>query len=156
MPPGAPELLHEVDRLLARRYGTPRLGNKRNPVSELVYIVLSARTRGAEHEAFYRRLRRAFPMSEQARDARTSEIERVIHDAGLSRIKARQIKSMLRRIARAGASPIATNWPRAKLLSSRIAVGLGFAGVFAKRLAKPSRLVYRLRASVIPRETPAP
>lgn len=96
----APELLREADRLLARRHGTPRLGNKRNPISELVYIVLSARTRGVEHQAFYRRLRRAFPRWEQVRDARTRDIERVIHDAGLSNIKARQIKSILRRITR--------------------------------------------------------
>lgn len=100
MRPDAPRLLRKIDRLLAGRYGTPRLGNKRNPVSELIYIVLSARTRGAEHEAFYRRLRRAFPTWEQVRDARTIKIERVIHDAGLSRIRARQIKSILHRITR--------------------------------------------------------
>ena len=96
----APELLRKVDRLLAHRYGTPRLGNKRHPISELVYIILSARTRGVEHEAFYRKLRRAFPTWEAVREAPTRDIERVIHDAGLSRIKARQIKSILRKITR--------------------------------------------------------
>lgn len=91
----ATALLRKADRLLAARYGTPRLGNKRHPISELVYIILSARTRGFEHEAFYRRLRSSFPTWEAVRDARESAIERVIHDAGLSRIKARQIKALL-------------------------------------------------------------
>lgn len=96
----ASKLLRRVDRLLRARYGSPRLGNKRHPISELVYIILSARTRGVEHEAFYRRLRRTFPRWEAARDAPTRQIEHVIHDAGLSRIKARQIKSILRTITR--------------------------------------------------------
>lgn len=99
MPPAA-QLLRKIDRLLARRYRTPRLGNKRHPISELVYIILSVRTRGVEHEAFYRKLRRAFPTWEAVRDAPTRDIERVIHDAGLSRIKARQIKAILRKLTR--------------------------------------------------------
>lgn len=92
-------LLRQVDRLLARRYGSPFLGNKRNPISELVYIILSARTRGAEHEAIYCRLRRTFRTWEVVRDAPISAIERVIHDAGLSRIKARQIKALLQQLS---------------------------------------------------------
>jgi endonuclease III len=74
-------LLRTADRLLGARHGTPFLGNKRHPVSELVYIILSARTRGVEHEAFYRRLRRSFRTWEAVRDANIAAIERVIHDA---------------------------------------------------------------------------
>jgi endonuclease-3 len=91
-------LLRDVDRLLADRYGTPRLGNKHHPVSELVFIILSARTRGREHESAYRRLRRRFRTWEAVRDARTSDVERTIRDAGLSVIKAHQIKGLLRRL----------------------------------------------------------
>jgi len=92
--------LRQADRLLRIRYGTPRLGNKRNPISELVFIILSARTRGKHHEAIYRKLRRRFVTWENVRDARLQEIERVIRDAGLSRVKARQIKALLRRLSR--------------------------------------------------------
>jgi endonuclease III len=91
-------VLREANRRLARQYGTPRLGNKRHPISELVFIILSARTRGEHHEAIYRRLRRAFETWEAVRDASIDEIERVIHDAGLSRIKANQIKTLLQRL----------------------------------------------------------
>jgi endonuclease-3 len=93
-------LLREANRLLEIRYGTPRLGNKRHPVSELVFIILSARTRGRHHEAIYRALRRRFRGWEAVRDAPVREIERVIHDAGLSRIKARQIKALLRQLSK--------------------------------------------------------
>lgn len=93
-------ILREANRLLEARYGTPRLGNKRHPVSELVFIILSARTRGHHHEKIYRDLRRRFPSWEAVRDAPLREIELVIRDAGLSRIRARQIKTLLRRLTR--------------------------------------------------------
>ena len=92
-------ILREANRLLKRRYETPKLGNKRHPVSELIFIILSARTRGRHHEAIYRKLRRHFRTWEAARDASVTEIERIIHDAGLSRIKARQIKRLLHRLS---------------------------------------------------------
>lgn len=93
-------ILRSANRLLEARYGTPRLGNKRHPVSELVFIILSARTRGRHHERAYRELRRRFPRWEAVRDAPVREIEPVIRDAGLGRIKARQIKTLLRRITK--------------------------------------------------------
>jgi endonuclease III len=92
--------LRAADQLLRKRYGTPRLGNKRNPISELIFIILSARTRGKHHEIFYRRLRRHFGSWDRVRDARVGEIERVIRNAGLSRIKARQIKGVLTKITK--------------------------------------------------------
>lgn len=60
-----------------------------------MFIILSARTRGRHHEATYRKLRRRYPKWEAVKDARVSDIERAIHDAGLSRVKARQIKALL-------------------------------------------------------------
>jgi endonuclease-3 len=74
------------------------LGNRRHPVSELVFIILSARTRGQNHEAAYRRLRRRFPAWEAAEQASVEDLEREIHDAGLSWVKARQIKRLLGRL----------------------------------------------------------
>ncbi|MEX2270705.1 MAG: hypothetical protein WD690_04510 [Vicinamibacterales bacterium] len=69
-------------------------------VSELVFIILSARTQGGNHEAIYRRLRRHFGTWENVRDASVSDVQRVIREAGLSRVKARQITSLLRKITR--------------------------------------------------------
>lgn len=92
-------LLRRANALLARRYATPRLKNLRHPVSEIVFIILSARTQGANHEAIYRRLRREFRTWDAVRDADESHIERIIRDAGLSRIKAAQIKGALTKIS---------------------------------------------------------
>ena len=96
----AASILREANGLLEARYGTPRLGNKRHPISELVFIILSARTRGRHHERVYGNLRRRFRTWEAVRDAPIRDIERVIRDAGLSRIKARQIKTLLRRLTK--------------------------------------------------------
>src|SRR5688572_7818740 len=70
-------VLRSANRLLAARYGSPRLGNPGEPISDLIFIVLSARTRGTEHEAAYRRLRRQFTWG-ALRSARLPGIERVI------------------------------------------------------------------------------
>ena len=91
-------LLRLADRLLAACYGTPRLNNKRHPVSELIFIILSARTQGQNHETTYRRLRRRFRTWEVVRDTNVANIKEVIEDAGLGRIKARQIQRLLRQI----------------------------------------------------------
>ena len=91
-------LLRLADRLLAACYGTPRLNNKRHPVSELIFIILSARTQGRNHETTYRRLRRRFRTWEVVRDTNVANIKEVIEDAGLGRIKARQIQRLLRQI----------------------------------------------------------
>ena len=91
-------LLRQANRLLALRYRTPRLGNKRHPVSELVFIILSARTRGENHEAIYRQLRRHFRTWEAVRDSSFRDVQAVIHDAGLSRVKSDQIQQLLRRL----------------------------------------------------------
>lgn len=97
MNPGT-EVLLVVNELLSAAYRTPRLGNKRHPVSELVFIILSARTRAHEHEAAFRSLRRLFSTWERVRDAPAQEVEHAIRGAGLSRIKARQIQALLMRL----------------------------------------------------------
>lgn len=94
----AASILRDANARLEERYGTPRLGNKRHPVSELVFIILSARTRGRHHEKIYRDLRRRYRTWEAVRDAPVRDIERVIRDAGLSRVKARQIRALLSRL----------------------------------------------------------
>lgn len=94
----AERIIRTAASILEQQYRTPRLGNKRNPVSELVFIILSARTHGRNHEATYRALRRAFPTWEEVRDAGTRRVSEVIRYGGLSRIKAAQIVSALRKL----------------------------------------------------------
>jgi len=52
------EFLLEVDRRLRKSHGADALGNKRNPLDELIYIQLSVRTRESAYQATYPALRR--------------------------------------------------------------------------------------------------
>src|SRR5207244_7406491 len=49
-----------IGRLLGSAYGTPDLGNKADPVDELVYIILSRRTRESAYQAAYDALRKRY------------------------------------------------------------------------------------------------
>ncbi len=53
--------IREVARILSLLYGTPRLGNKEDPVDELVYIILARKTREGAHQDTYKKLKHAFP-----------------------------------------------------------------------------------------------
>ncbi len=52
--------LREVARILAVLHGTPRLGNKSDPVDELVYIILSRKTREEAYQQAFDALKHAF------------------------------------------------------------------------------------------------
>ena len=77
--------------LLARRYGNPRHGNKRNPLDELVYIVLSTRTGEAVFRGIYRDLKREFASWNDVHGQRVGEFHRILTPGGLSSLKAYQI-----------------------------------------------------------------
>jgi endonuclease III len=88
-----------VDRLRGS-YAYDRLGNLQDPLDELVYIVLSTRTRGPVFERTYRQLKHHFPTWEDVAQARTRTIERVLRPAGLSAKKASWLKAAMREISR--------------------------------------------------------
>ena len=50
-----------IERRLVSAYGLPRLGNFRDPVREVFYIVLSARTTDEQYRATERRLHETSP-----------------------------------------------------------------------------------------------
>jgi endonuclease III len=52
--------IRAVCRALARDYGNPRLGNKSNPLDELVYIVLSTRTQDQTFRVAFANLKAEF------------------------------------------------------------------------------------------------
>lgn len=146
----AASILREANGLLEARYRTPRLGNKRHPVSELIFIILSARTRGRHHEKIYRDLRRHFRTWEAVRDAPLRDIEVVIRDAGLSRIKARQIKALLRRLTKdfGSLSPAPLRTMNSDALEAYLA-GLPGVGLKTARCV----MMYALDRQVFPVDT---
>jgi endonuclease III len=97
--PDAPELnaagLLEITQRLSRVHGTPDLGNKDDPVDELVYIILSRRTREGAYQPAYEALKTAFPGWEALASAPAEEIEAIIAFSGLGHRKAISLKSAL-------------------------------------------------------------
>jgi len=77
--------------LLAQRYRNPRHGNKRDPLDELVYIILSTKTGEAVFRGIYRDLEKAFPSWDDVHGRRIGEFHRILAPGGLSSLKAYQL-----------------------------------------------------------------
>lgn len=86
-----------VERLAAC-YGTPRLGNKDDPLDELVYILLSQMTTSPSYSRVYDRLDGAVETWDGVLSMRQHRLVSLIADAGLSRQRAPRLKAILRRI----------------------------------------------------------
>lgn len=92
--------LQGVSSLLKARYGSPRLGNKRDPVDEIVYIVLSAKSSERAYSRAYRSLRAAYPRWEEMSRSPVAGIARRIRGAGLGAKKGRQLRGIMRELER--------------------------------------------------------
>lgn len=87
--------LREISRILALLHGSPDLGNKPDPVDELVYIILSRKTRESAYQEAYAKLKEKYPTWDNAADASREEIEALIWSSGLSGPKAVSILGAL-------------------------------------------------------------
>jgi endonuclease III len=112
--------LHDLTVLLAAIHATPHLGNKEDPVDELIYIILSRRTREGAYQAAFERLKQSFPCWEAILDTPVAEIEQVLFSSGLARRKARSIRealqTLLDRFGRCTLEPT-TTWTDAEVAS---------------------------------------
>jgi len=88
-------LLREVDHRLRHRYGLSRLGNKDDPLDELIFIILSAKTQESTYTAAFDALKARFSSWDDASHASSEEIEAVIRFAGLSIKKSRALAGLL-------------------------------------------------------------
>jgi DNA (cytosine-5)-methyltransferase 1 len=75
--------LREIARMMAIVHGTPDLGNKKDPVDELVYILLSRKTREEAYQEAYRALKDRFSTWDEVLDASRSEVSRLLRPSGL-------------------------------------------------------------------------
>lgn len=89
---------------LCREYRSPDLGNKTDPLDELVYIALTRQTHEKNAKRTWRSLTAAYPTWSMLLDAPEAEIANVIADGGFSRQKAQWIKGSLRLIKERGGS----------------------------------------------------
>jgi endonuclease III len=87
--------VRDVSRALKQRYGNPRHGNPRRPLDDLIFIILSTRTRGSSFSVTFQRLKRSFPNWNKVYPRDRRKIERILAPGGLSKLKARQILGIL-------------------------------------------------------------
>lgn len=87
--------IKELSELLDFEYNSPDHNNKKDPLDELMYILLSRRTRGIGCEMVYDKLKKKFPNWEDAAKAPSQQILRVIESAGLGQKRVREIKENL-------------------------------------------------------------
>lgn len=93
--------IREVVRKLEREYGSPRHGNKSNPLDELIYIILSTRTQPGVYSRNYANLKKMYPSWNlvQPRDVR--RVASAIRSNGLARVKAKQIVGIVSHLKKA-------------------------------------------------------
>jgi endonuclease III len=84
-----------ISLMLDAMYGTPDLGNKPDPVDELVYIMLSRRTRESAYQGAYGGLKQKYASWEELVASRDSEIFEVVRFSGLGFRKAQSLKRAL-------------------------------------------------------------
>ncbi len=87
-----------VHQLLLQEYSERVWRRHNDPVSELILTILSQNTSDVNSGRAFRKLKEAFESWEAVRDADEEGIAEAIKSAGLSNIKARRIKAVLRRI----------------------------------------------------------
>ena len=102
--------ISRMAKILENTYGNPRLGNKMNPLSELIYIILSTRTQEQSFQKTFLRLKRAFPSWNAIAFRDRVKIRTILRSNGLARLKTEQILSIIDRLrhefGRATLSPL--------------------------------------------------
>jgi endonuclease III len=93
-------MLYLVERFLRQRFGNPRHGNKYNPLSELLYILLSLQTTETNCRGAYVALRRRFPRWSMLSRATVAQIRKPIDFAGLGQQRSRKIKAIVSQIVK--------------------------------------------------------
>ncbi len=86
---------HSVTRILHLTHGSPNHNNKKDPLDELVFIILSQMTTNQSYNRVFDRLKGKVGSWENVIDMRVSELKMIIKDAGLSNQKAPRIKRIL-------------------------------------------------------------
>jgi endonuclease III len=126
--PSIPDI-RKISDLLERAYKNPRHGNPRRPLDDLIYIILSTRTRDLKFKTTFKNLKNTFHTWDSVRSRKRSTLERILVPGGLGRLKAAQIIKIItalrHRFGRATLAPLAkmTDTEAEHLLTSLPGVG---------------------------------
>ena len=94
------QLVREICRILDQNYPKSRLGNKKNPLNEYLYILLSLRTHEHGASLAYKGFKRRFRSWKDTEKASEKEIEEAIKPGGLAAQKAKRIYSAIKVVKR--------------------------------------------------------
>jgi endonuclease III len=90
--------LEETNRILVSRYGLPKHGNKKDPLDEVIYIMLSSQTDESKYQSTYHNLETKYPSWNLIRPEELDHIEEILKPAGLSRVKAANLIHLLQKV----------------------------------------------------------
>ena len=93
----------EIATRLVAVHGLPTLGNFRDPVKEIFYILLSAKTADAQYRRTNRALHLAYPTLAALAGAKLKGVRACIESGGLAPTRARQIIALAKTLLKAGA-----------------------------------------------------
>jgi endonuclease-3 len=103
--------LGQICAALEGKYSNPRHGNPSNALDDLIYIILSTRTRNTGYKKSFRSLKTAFPKWNGLTPTKRRRILKILTPCGLGRLKTRQIISIVatlkQRLGRATLAPLA-------------------------------------------------
>lgn len=90
--------VRKIVETLHKEYKSPNHNNKKDPLDELIFILLSLMTTGPSYSRVYERLKAEFPNWSMLLDLKPKQLALKIKDAGLSHQKAPRIIEILRKI----------------------------------------------------------
>jgi len=85
---------------LQKKYGRPELESRKDPLSELIFTILSQSTTDTNRDRAWASLREGFGSWEEVASAPRARIEKAIRVGGLARTKSRVIKDVLAGVRR--------------------------------------------------------
>jgi endonuclease III len=95
---------------LREGYQNPRHGNPRNPLDDLIYIILSTRTRDSSFAKTFQTLKHTFPSWNSVYPKDKRRFERILTPGGLGKIKTRHVINIIfelrRRFGKATLAPL--------------------------------------------------
>lgn len=92
-------IINIVCKRLKRSYGKPRLGNPKDPIDDLVYIIISNKTTPKLAQKVYLDLKRKYGNWKLASKATVRDLYNIIKPSGLGKIRSRQLKRIFTQIA---------------------------------------------------------
>jgi len=90
--------VYAVTRRLDEAYESTNLGNKDDPLEELVYVMLSTRTIERQYRAAFQRVKETVGCWDELPETETKDLEKAIGSAGLAAKKARYLKAAVTQI----------------------------------------------------------